>query len=41
MLARLGRTDEAAGAYGDALALTTNATEQRYLARRRAELADA
>lgn len=38
VLARLGRTDEAAGAYGDALALTTNATEQRYLAGRRAEV---
>ena len=30
-----GGADEAARAYGDALALTTNATEQRYLARRR------
>ena len=38
VLARLGRTDEAARAYGDALALTTNATERRYLARRRAEV---
>ena len=28
-----GGADEAARAYGDALALTTNATEQRYLAR--------
>lgn len=38
VLARLGRTDEAAAAYGVALALTTNPVERRYLARRQAEL---
>ena len=41
VLARLGTDRRGGRAYGDALALTTNPTEQRYLARRRAELADA
>ena len=32
VLARLGRAEEAAAAYAEALALTTNAVERRYLA---------
>ncbi|MGY1743889.1 hypothetical protein [Blastococcus sp. SYSU D00695] len=38
VLARLGRPGEAAAAYGEALALTANPVERRFLARRRAEL---
>ena len=34
LLARLGRAEEAAAAYAEALALTTNPVEQRYLAHR-------
>jgi RNA polymerase sigma-70 factor (ECF subfamily) len=37
LLRRLGRTDEAAGAYRRALSLATNNVERRYLARRLAE----
>jgi RNA polymerase sigma-70 factor (ECF subfamily) len=37
LLRRLGRSDEAAVAYGRALALTTNETERKFLERRRAE----
>ena len=36
LLRRLGRTEEAAQAYDDAIALTTNATEREFLQRRRA-----
>ena len=39
LLARLGRHDEAAAAYDRAIALTTNATEQRFLTERRRETA--
>lgn len=39
VLARLGRSEEAAAAYGEALDLTDNPVEQRFLARRRSELA--
>ena len=39
VLERLGRTDEAAVAYDDALARTTNAAERRLLEQRRAALA--
>ena len=39
LLRRLGRTDEAAAAYGEALALTGNAAEREFLQRRRAALA--
>jgi RNA polymerase sigma-70 factor, ECF subfamily len=39
ILARLGRSEEAAAACTDALALTTNPVEQRFLAQRRTELA--
>jgi len=39
VLARLGRSTDAAAAYDDALALTTNPVEQRFLARRHTELA--
>jgi RNA polymerase sigma-70 factor (ECF subfamily) len=38
LLRRLGRRDEAAGAYRAALALATSAPDQRYLARRLAEV---
>ena len=38
LLRRMGRTGEAAGAYREALALTTNDAEQRYLRRRLDEL---
>lgn len=38
LLARLGRSGEAATAYDDALARTGNPVERRFLARRRAEL---
>jgi len=38
LLRRLGRWDESAAAYADALALTENAAERRYLARRIAEV---
>jgi RNA polymerase sigma-70 factor (ECF subfamily) len=38
LLARLGRAPEAAGAYDDAIALTTNETERAFLRRRRAGL---
>jgi RNA polymerase sigma-70 factor, ECF subfamily len=34
VLARLGRAEEAAAAYAEALALTTNPVERRYLALR-------
>ncbi len=36
LLRRLGRTEEAAQAYDEAIALTTNATEREFLQRRRA-----
>ena len=39
LLARLDRTDEAAAAYRDAIALATNDTEQRHLERKLAEIA--
>jgi RNA polymerase sigma-70 factor (ECF subfamily) len=35
---RLGRTDAAAAAYGEAIALSANDAERRFLARRRASL---
>ncbi|MCU1615347.1 MAG: putative polymerase, sigma-24 subunit, subfamily [Frankiales bacterium] len=38
LLRRLGRTEEAAAAYGRALALTDNAAERRFLDSRRADL---
>jgi RNA polymerase sigma-70 factor (ECF subfamily) len=38
VLARLGRSEEAAAAYDEALDLTVNAVEQRFLVRRRTEL---
>ncbi|MET7283105.1 sigma-70 family RNA polymerase sigma factor [Kribbella sp. NPDC005582] len=38
VLARLGRSKAAAEAYGEAVALTTNEAERRFLNRRRAEL---
>ncbi|OLM18806.1 MULTISPECIES: DUF6596 domain-containing protein [unclassified Pseudonocardia] len=38
LLARLGRSGEAAAAYGTALELTTNPTERRFLERRRSAL---
>ncbi|TDC22785.1 RNA polymerase sigma factor [Kribbella albertanoniae] len=38
VLARLGRTSAAADAYGEAVALTTNEAERRFLGRRRAAL---
>jgi RNA polymerase sigma-70 factor (ECF subfamily) len=38
MLRRLGRTDEARTAYGDAIALATNAAEIAALTRRRDRL---
>jgi RNA polymerase sigma-70 factor (ECF subfamily) len=38
LLRRLGRTAEAAGAYDDAIDLTTNATERRFLVARRDSL---
>ncbi len=41
LLRRLGRDDEAAAAYGAALALVTNAAERRYLERRLASCAGA
>ena len=41
VLARLGRTAEAAAAYADAIELTANDTERRFLIRRRAELSGA
>lgn len=40
LLRRLGRSDEARAAYRDALALTTNRAEQRFLETRVAELAE-
>jgi RNA polymerase sigma-70 factor (ECF subfamily) len=39
VLVRLGRTAEAATAYKEALTLTTNPVERRFLAQRHAELA--
>jgi RNA polymerase sigma factor (sigma-70 family) len=39
LLRRLGRTEEAARAYDEAIALTTNATEREFLQRRRAATA--
>lgn len=39
LLRRLGRNDDAATAYGEALALATNPAERRYLERRRRECA--
>ncbi len=39
VLARLGKCKAAAEAYGEAVALTTNEAERRFLNRRRAELA--
>jgi RNA polymerase sigma-70 factor, ECF subfamily len=39
LLRRLGRHGEAAAAYGEAIALTGNATERAFLERRRAEVA--
>ncbi len=39
VLARLGRREEAAAGYDEALGLAANPVEQRFLARRRAELA--
>ena len=41
LLRRLGRNDEAAQAYGEALALAGTAAEQRYLSRRLAGVSDA
>jgi RNA polymerase sigma-70 factor, ECF subfamily len=41
LLRRLGRNDEAAKAYGEALALAGTAAEQRYLSRRLAGVSDA
>lgn len=38
LLRRLGRSDEAADAYREALALAGTAAEQRYLSRRLAEV---
>jgi RNA polymerase sigma-70 factor (ECF subfamily) len=38
LLARAGRIDDAAAAYDEALALTTNPAEQRFLLEQRAEL---
>jgi RNA polymerase sigma-70 factor (ECF subfamily) len=38
MFRRLGRTEEAAGAYRQALALATNESERRFLERRLREL---
>lgn len=38
LLQRSGRTDEAAEAYGLALALATNGVERRYLERRLSEV---
>jgi RNA polymerase sigma-70 factor, ECF subfamily len=40
VLARLGRGEEAAAAYREALALTTNAVERRYLAHRLVDRGD-
>jgi RNA polymerase sigma-70 factor (ECF subfamily) len=39
VLARLGRSEEAAAAYDEALDLTVNPVEQRFLVRRHTELA--
>jgi RNA polymerase sigma-70 factor (ECF subfamily) len=39
LLRRLGRRDDAAQAYRDALALTDNAAEREFLARRLTEMA--
>jgi RNA polymerase sigma-70 factor (ECF subfamily) len=39
LLRRLGRREEAAAAYRDALALVTNEAERRFLERRLAEVA--
>ncbi|MPZ74475.1 MAG: RNA polymerase sigma factor, partial [Nitriliruptorales bacterium] len=38
LLRRLGRVDEAADAYGAAIAFTTNASERRFLEQRRSEV---
>ena len=40
VLARLGRDAEAVTAYDEAIVLTSNETERRFLTRRRAELAE-
>jgi RNA polymerase sigma-70 factor (ECF subfamily) len=39
MLRRLGRADEAAAAYGEALAMTSNRAEREFLEARLGELA--